>query len=101
MPYIGTGDPPQTKIAVLVHEEGFAIVVNREQHPLPSKHGNFDYDALGAELKHLKASYLEKADLQVLSEDPIKFDTLVKTMDAAMASGFPDISLLDAATSAP
>jgi hypothetical protein len=38
----------------------------------------------------------DKTDLQVLSEDAIKFDILVKTMDAAMASGFPDLSLLDA-----
>jgi biopolymer transport protein ExbD len=96
-----TGDAPQTKIAVVVHQDGFAVVVNQEQHPLPQQRGDFDYGALATELTRLKASYPDKTDLQVLSEDPIKFDTLIKTMDAAMASGFPDISLLDTASSAP
>jgi biopolymer transport protein ExbD len=95
-----TGDPPQTKIAVLVHQDGFAILVNQQQHPLPHQRGDFDYDALTTELKRLKESFPDKTDLQVLSEDPIKFDTLIKTMDAAMASGFPDISLLDTANAA-
>jgi biopolymer transport protein TolR len=95
-----TGDAPQTKIAVLVHRDGFAVVVNREQHPLPQQGGDFDYRALAAELKRLKESFPDKVDLQVLSEDPIKFEVLIKTMDAAMASGFPDISLLDTASSA-
>ena len=36
----------------------------------------------------------------MLSEDAIKFDVLVKTMDAAMAAGFPDLSLLDAGSAA-
>ena len=95
-----TGDPPQTRIAVLVHQDGFAIVVNQEQHSLPQQRGDFDYDALTTDLKRLKESFPDKTDLQVLSEDPIKFDTLIRTMDAAMASGFPDISLLDTANAA-
>jgi biopolymer transport protein TolR len=97
-----TGDPPQTKIAVLVHRDGFALVVNQEQRPLPQKRpGDFDYQTLQSELKRLKQSYPDKTDVQVLSEDAIEFATLVKTMDAALESGFPSISLLDAATSAP
>lgn len=52
------------------------------------------------ELKALKTTHPDKSDLQVLSEDPIKFDTLVQTMDVAMAAGFPALSLLDAAANA-
>jgi len=92
-----SGDSPQTKIAVVVHQDGFAVVVDQEQHPVPQRAGDFDYDALAAELKRLKGLYPDKTDLQVSSADAIKFDTLIKTMDAAMASGFPDLSLLDAA----
>ena len=50
-------------------------------------------------MKKLKASHPDKTNLQVLSEDSIKFEILVKTMDAAMSSGFPDLSLLDAGSS--
>ena len=89
-------EPPQTKIAVLVHADGFAVVVDQDQQPLPATRGDHDYGALTMELKRLKGSHPDKADVQVLSEDAIKFDVLVKTMDAAMAAGFPDLSLLDA-----
>jgi len=92
-----TGDPPETKIAVLVHQDGFSVMVNQDQRPLPRKDGVLDYAALTEELKRLKKSFPDKLDVQVLSADAIKFDSLIKTMDAAMASGFPDISLLDAA----
>jgi len=95
------GEPPQTKIAVLVHAGGFAVVVDQEQRPIPSLRGAYDYQTLTKELKALKATHPDKSDLQVLSEDHIQFDTLVQTMDAAMASGFPALSLLDAAAAAP
>ena len=95
-----SGEPPETKIGVVVHQDGFSVVVDQEQHPIPQRTGDFDYAALGIELKRLKALYPDKTDLQVSSADAIKFDTLVKTMDAAMASGFPALSLLDAAGAA-
>jgi biopolymer transport protein TolR len=97
----GDQKPEQTKLAVLVHQGGFAVIVDREQHPVPSKNGAYDYQTLTRELQAVKASHADKSDLQVLSEDPIKFDTLVQTMDVAMAAGFPALSLLDAAANAP
>jgi biopolymer transport protein TolR len=87
------GDPPETKIAVLVHQDGFSLMVNQDQRPLPRKAGELDYASLTNELTRLKKSYPDKLDVQVLSADAIQFDSLIKTMDAAMASGFPDISL--------
>lgn len=33
----GDEKPEQTKLAVLVHQDGFAIVIDREQHAVPSK----------------------------------------------------------------
>jgi biopolymer transport protein TolR len=91
------GLPPQTKIAVLVHRDGFAVVVDQDQQALPQAAGDYDYASLARELKRLKDAHPDKTDVQILSEDAIKFDILVKTMDAAMAAGFPELSLLDAA----
>ena len=98
---VGEIEPKDTKIAVLVHQDGFSVMVNQEQHPLPRKDGELDYASLTSELKRLKDAYPDKTDVQVLSADAIRFESLIKTMDAAMASGFPDISLLDAASGAP
>jgi biopolymer transport protein TolR len=94
-----TGDEaPQTRVAVLVHDDGFALVEGDTQQPIPRARGEYNYSALADQLKKLKASFPDKIDIQVLSEDAIRFDILVKTMDAAMTSGFPNISLLDART---
>jgi biopolymer transport protein ExbD len=95
-----TGEPPTTKIAVVVHGDGFAVVVDQDQQPVPQAHGDYDYAALAKELKRLKQTHQDKTDVQILSEDAIKFDILVKTMDAAMSAGFPDLSLLDAGNAA-
>jgi biopolymer transport protein ExbD len=92
--------PPETKIAVVVHRAGFGLVVNDDQKPLPMKADSYDYEGLTRELKALKDTHPDKTDVQVLSEDAIQFDFLVKTMDAALAAGFPEISLLDAGTGA-
>ena len=96
----GTDEEAKTKIAVLVHATGFAVVVDREQRPVPLLRGAYDYQTLTKELKALKVTHPDKSDMQVLSEDQIQFDTLVQTMDVAMAAGFPAISLLDAAATA-
>ena len=48
-----------------------------------------DYARLEDELKAVKRLFPDKSDVQIISEDPIRFDTLVKTMDAVMSAGFP------------
>jgi biopolymer transport protein ExbD len=88
-----------TKLAVLVHDEGFVIVADEDQQPVPRAAGAYDYGAVAGELKKIKALHPDKPDLQIVSQDAIPFDILVKTMDAAMSSGFPDLSLLDAGSS--
>jgi len=97
----GVEDKPQAQLAVVVHPDGFSVVIDREQRPLWRRAGGeYDFGALGAELARVKRAHPDKTDVQILSEDEIQFETLVKTMDAAMSSGFPDVSLLDAARAA-
>jgi biopolymer transport protein TolR len=88
-------------VAVAVHEGGFNLVVGPDQKPIPLKPdgaaGGLDYGRLEAELRALKGSHPDKTDVQIISADPIVFDTLVKTMDVVMSAGFPAVSLLDAA----
>jgi biopolymer transport protein ExbD len=86
------------RVAVLVGADSFNLVVKDDQKPIPKRGGAYDYARLVEELKGIKQAHPDKDDLQILSEDGIVFDTLVKTMDAAMSAGFPAISLLDART---
>ena len=93
----GEETPPeqQVNIVVVVNQEGFNLVVGQEQTPIPKKGEQYDFEKLGAELKKVKDAHPDKNDVKVASEDQIKFDTLVRTMDAALTSRFPDISLID------
>jgi biopolymer transport protein ExbD len=93
----GEETPPeqQVNIVVVVNQEGFNLVVSQEQTPIPKKGDQYDFEKLGIELKKVKDLHPDKNDVKVASEDQIKFDVLVRTMDTALTSRFPDISLID------
>ncbi len=93
----GEDVPPErpTKVVVVVNEEGFNLVVNQDQQPLPKRGTEYDFDKLSTELKKVKDAHPDKNDIQVASEDQVKFDILIHTMDIALSSRFPDISLID------
>ena len=101
----GDADSPavvdEMRVAVTVHSEGFNLIVKDDQKPIPLKAEgagrSLDYARLEDELKAVKRRFPDKTDVQIISEDRIHFDTLVKTMDAVMSAGFPAVSLLDAA----
>jgi biopolymer transport protein TolR len=90
--------PPDkvVKLVVVVNGEGFNLVAGDDQQPIPKRGDQYDFEKLGTELKKFKDTHPDKSDVQVASEDTIKFETLVKTMDIALTSRFPDISLIDA-----
>ena len=94
----GEDTPPEKvfKLIVLVNGEGFNLVADQDQQPIPKKGEQYDFEKLSDELKKIKDGHPDKTDIQVASEDTIKFDTLVRTMDAAMSARFPDVSLIDA-----
>jgi len=89
--------PPelQTKIVVVVNQEGFNLVVGQDQTPIQKKGTDYDFERLGIEMKKAKDAHPDKNDVQVASEDPIMFDTIIRTMDTALTARFPDISLID------
>jgi len=85
------------KIAVVVHDDGFNLIVGNDQKPLPTKAGELDYATLATELAAVKRLHPDQRDAQVIATDGVVFDKIVRTMDATMSAGFPDLSLLDAA----
>ena len=94
----GEDTPPEKvfKLVVVVNSEGFNVVADQDQTPIPKRGDIYDFDKLAIELKKIKDGHPDKNDVQVASEDAIKFETLVRTMDIALTSRFPDISLIDA-----
>jgi biopolymer transport protein ExbD len=94
----GEDTPPEKvfKLVVLVNADGYNLVADQDQQPIPKRGDQYDVEKLGAELKKMKESHPDKNDILVASEDAIKFETLVKTMDVALTARFMDISLIDA-----
>ena len=88
--------PDKTKIAVVVHDDGFNLIVGSDQKPLPRKAGALDYATLAVELAAVKRAHPDRTDAQVISADNVAFDSIVRTMDATMSAGFADLALLDA-----
>jgi biopolymer transport protein ExbD len=80
---------------VVVNAEGYNLVVDQDQVPIPKRGDNYDLEKLATELKKLKDLNPDKNDVKVASEDAIKFETLIRTMDAVLSARFPDISLID------
>jgi biopolymer transport protein ExbD len=93
----GEETPPQVQenIVIVVNQEGFNLVVGQDQAPIPKRGEQYDFPKLAEELKKVKESRPDKNDVKVASEDQIKFETLIQTMDAALSARFPDISLVD------
>jgi biopolymer transport protein TolR len=90
---------PQQKVVVLVNDLGFNLITD-QQKDFPKKGEDYDFEGLSTELRKLKEGLPDKNDAQVASEDQIKFETLVKTMDTVISSGFVDISLIDSGAAA-
>jgi biopolymer transport protein TolR len=93
----GEETPPvdRANIALMVNQEGFNLVVGQDQTPIPKKGESYDFERLNAELKKVKDALPDRTDIKVASDDTIKFETLVKTMDSALNNRFPDVSLMD------
>jgi biopolymer transport protein TolR len=90
----------KTKIIVNVDSEGYNVVENETSKRIPKQGEAYNVVDLSVELKRLKEAHPDTNDLQVASEDSIKFDTIVQTMDACLANHFPAVSLVDSTAGA-
>jgi biopolymer transport protein ExbD len=91
--------PPTTKIAVLVQSGDVNVVVNQDRDVVPDKNGSPDWGLIADLLKKAKLHFPDKEDVEIASADNVMFDRLTGVMDAAIASGFPSVSLVPSAES--
>ncbi len=89
--------PPETRLVVVVNEDGFLIAGGAagDQKPIKKKEGKYDYDTLSAILKEVKKTYPDKRDVHIASDDGIQYQYIIQTMDTALTAQFPDIALTD------
>ena len=86
---------PKLKVAILIGEEGHTITAGPQRLVIDKRGSDYDYEALGERLKEIQELEQEKDVLRVMVEDGIAYQYIVRTMDIAIAEGFPDIRMSD------
>ena len=99
----GPGDGEETAvvdpfaIVAVINHSGFVVVEGKQDHKVvPLAGASLDFAGLTHELEAVKRAHPDKTDVQVAPEDDVAFETMVKTMDAVLGAGFPDVALTDA-----
>jgi biopolymer transport protein ExbD len=88
--------PEQLKLTVVVDDSGYRLQAGADTLlPIPKKDGNYDYATLGQKLAEVKKDHQDKNDITIASDDAVKYDFIVQTMDQALGAGFHDVSLVD------
>jgi len=87
--------PPKAEIPFRldVRNDGYRIIIGRNEIRFPKVNGDYDHDKLLTEVKKIKELYPEKNDAVVTVMDELPYDTLIGGMDALLTAGFPEISV--------
>jgi biopolymer transport protein TolR len=89
-------DRQQLNLIVAITPQGFLITGNGQTLPdgdILKKGNDYDFERLGKKLKEIHGQFPDKADIVVMSEDSIKYQELINTMDVCLANEFPNISV--------
>jgi biopolymer transport protein ExbD len=92
--------PPELKLVVVVDDSGYRISAGADIVPVPKKGNDYDFATLNQKLADIKKEHQDKNDITIASDDTVKYDNIVKTMDSALSAGFHDVSLVDTGAAA-
>lgn len=76
-----------------VLQDGYRVIIGRQEMRFPKVGGNYDQDKLTGELKKIKELYPDKSDCVVTVLDELPYGSLIGGMDALLTAGFPEISV--------
>lgn len=89
-------DRQRLNLVVAITPQGFLLTGNGqtlEGGDILKKDNQYDYERLGQKLKEVRGLFPDKNDIVVMSEDSIKYQDLINTMDVCLANEFPNISV--------
>lgn len=88
--------PPDADIVLKldIRETGYQLTVGREVFNLPLVGGQFDEPGLISQLERVKQLYPNKQDGALAMDDLLPYERLIRGMDAFLAAGFIQISVL-------
>jgi biopolymer transport protein TolR len=87
----------QLKITVAVNPDGFVLSTGPLlKEPIAKKGTEYDYETLYQKLKLIKDSNPEKEDLIVGSITGVQYESVIRTVDYCIKSGFPTVTVAPA-----
>jgi biopolymer transport protein TolR len=92
----GAVDQPKKEeinLKIDVTHNGYIVNVGHQAFSIPKTQTDYDQVALINQLKDIKGKHPDKIDSIITLLDDIKYDELIKGMDALMISGFPEIAI--------
>ena len=91
-----TPPPPMADIPLRldVKASGFRLIIGKEQYQYPRGSGGvYEITGLASKLKEIKATYPEKIDAVVSTDDDVNYEFMILGMDTLNKSGFPSVSV--------
>lgn len=81
-------------LSIAITDKGLQVIGGGGKlPPIPKKGGKYDFDKLIEQLELIKEEYPSQTAIIIVSESNIIYDYIIKTMDACLVAGIPDISL--------
>jgi biopolymer transport protein ExbD len=86
----------QVQLTLFINKDGYTFSKSTgESTEIPMKGDEYDYARLGEVLAKAKTDLPDKNDIAIKSDDAVIYNKIIRTMDVALSSKFPDIGLSD------
>ena len=92
-----TAPPADARVAVLVSDVGYTLVVGSQRQLIANKGTAHDTAGLASALRKVRSRLPGRSDITVAAEDGISYQQLVRTLDIARQAHFVQIAVRDAA----
>lgn len=83
--------PPPLEDLVLrldIKATGYVLYVGKDVRAIPMNNGEYDKEALTADLEKVKQMYPDKGGIKMAIENEIKYEHVVSAMDLGLRAGF-------------
>lgn len=83
--------PPPLEDLVLrldIKASGYVLFVGKDVRSIPMLKGEYDKEALAADLEKIKQMYPDKGGIKMAIENEIKYEHVVAAMDLGLRAGF-------------
>jgi len=87
---------PKVTLTLYIDKDGYTFTKSTgERTPIEMKGEEYDYVKLSETLQQAKKDYPDQDDLTIKSDDNVMYQKIIRTMDVALSSKFPNINLSD------